>query len=116
MYRVFRFKKVPTYWPAMATIYVDYPSGDVEQYVTDNNGTRTLVSSTGNVIPANIKAGLLAATSPSSTNRFVTYQEILGITGTNADWNATSGPSQILNKPTIPSIVGFEQNFLLMGV
>jgi hypothetical protein len=106
MYRVFRFKKVPTYWPAMATIYVDYPSGDVEQYVTDNNGTRTLVSSTGNVLPVNIKNGLQAATSPSSTNRFVTYQEILGITGTNADWNATSGPSQILNKPTIPSIVG----------
>lgn len=104
MYRVFRFKKVPTYWPAASTVFVDYPTGDVEQYITDNDGTRTLVSSSGAVIPANIKAGLLAATSPSSTNRFVTYQEILGITGTNADWNATSGPSFILNKPTIPSI------------
>jgi hypothetical protein len=106
MYRVFRFKKVPTYWPASSTVFVDYPTGDVEQYITDNNGTRTLVSSSSASIPANIKAGLLAATAPSSTNRFVTYQEILGITGTNADWNATSGPSFILNKPTIPSIAG----------
>jgi hypothetical protein len=106
MYRVFRFKKVPTYWPASSTVFVDYPTGDVEQYITDNNGTRTLVSSSSASIPANIKGALLAATAPSSTNRFVTYQEILGITGTNADWNATSGPALILNKPTIPSIAG----------
>ena len=106
MYRVFRFKKVPTYWPASSTVFVDYPTGDVEQYITDNNGTRTLVSSSSASIPADIKGALLAATAPSSTNRFVTYQEILGITGTNADWNATSGPALILNKPTIPSIAG----------
>ena len=34
-----------------------------------------------------------------------------------ADWNATSGNNQILNKPTIPTVtpIGFEMNFLLMG-
>jgi len=101
MYRVIRFKKVPTYWPAMATIYVDYPSGDVEHYVTDDNGTRTLISSSSTVLPVNIKDALKAATAPSSTNRFVTYQEIQGGSAVNADWNSTSGLSEILNKPTL---------------
>lgn len=47
MYRVFRYKGYPTYWPATATIYVDLPSGAVEQYVTDNNGVQKLVSGGG---------------------------------------------------------------------
>ena len=39
-------------------------------------------------------------------NPFITAQDIPPIPGqVNADWNATSGPSEILNKPTIPAPV-----------
>lgn len=43
MYRVFRYKALPNYWPASATVYVDKSPTRVDHYVTDNNGNPTLV-------------------------------------------------------------------------
>ena len=43
MYRVYRYTEYPQYWPSEATVYVDSAPGTVEEYVTDNNGTPTLV-------------------------------------------------------------------------
>ena len=43
MYRVYRYTEYPQYWPAEATVYVDSAPGTVEEYVTDTNGTPTLV-------------------------------------------------------------------------
>ena len=45
MYRVFRYNGYPSYWPSVATVYVDLPGGTVEQYVTDIGGIAKLVGS-----------------------------------------------------------------------
>ena len=55
MYRVFRYNGYPSYWPSVATVYVDLPGGGVEQYVTDLAGVAKIVgassgSGTGNVV------------------------------------------------------------------
>jgi len=74
MYRVFRYSEVPSYWPAVATVYVDYPNGSVEEYVTDKEGTPKLVGSSG--ISKPIKDGLNAAASPSTSNPFATMADV----------------------------------------
>lgn len=77
MYRVFRYNEVPSYWPAVATVYVDYPNGSVEEYVTDKHGTPKLVGSSG--ISKPIKDGLNAANSPSTSNPFATIADVSAV-------------------------------------
>jgi hypothetical protein len=46
MYRVYRYTALPSYWPSVATVYVDQGS-TVLHYVTDVDGNPTLVSGGG---------------------------------------------------------------------
>jgi hypothetical protein len=66
MYRVYRYSKYPTYWPAESTVYVDASLGTVEEYVTDSNGTPTLV---GNYVGTVTYTNLSEFPTTGRTNR-----------------------------------------------
>jgi hypothetical protein len=72
--------------------------------------TRNVVSSTGTGFEFPLadatNAGLLSNTDKSKIDNLPTvYAPTTAEENVNADWNATSGDAQILNKPTIPTLV-----------
>ncbi len=87
MYRVFRFKTTPNYWPATATVYVDKSPTRVDQYVTDNEGNPTLVygasagtnwgNLTGNIdLQLDLKAALDAKYNASNPSGYQTAAQV----------------------------------------
>jgi len=88
MYRVFRFKTTPNYWPATATVYVDKSPTRVDQYVTDNEGNPTLVygasagtnwgNLTGNIdLQLDLKAALDAKYNASNPSGYQTAAQVI---------------------------------------
>ena len=88
------------------TAYIEILSGSTNLSYIPGASNGTVNSDTGNdaVIPLadTLNAGLFSATEKSKLASIATGAEV----NVNADWNAVSGDSQILNKPTIPSISG----------
>ena len=88
------------------TAYIEILSGSTNLSYTPGVSNGTVNSDTGNdaVIPLadTLNAGLFSATEKSKLAGIATGAEV----NVNADWNSVSGDSQILNKPTIPSISG----------
>ncbi len=67
MYRVFRYKTLPNYWPASATVYVDKSPTRVDHYVTDNQGNPTLVYG-GPGVPVTSSWGSITGTLSAQTD------------------------------------------------
>jgi hypothetical protein len=88
------------------SVYLEIASGVTNLSYTPGVSNGTINSDTGNdaTIPLAdaLNAGLFSATEKSKLAGIATGAEV----NVNADWNATTGDAQILNKPTIPSISG----------
>ena len=96
MYRVYRYTKYPQYWPSEATVYVDSAPGTVEEYVTDNNGTPTLV---GNYIGTVTYPTFASFPTVGRTNRLY----IDGFTNILYRWTGSAYVS-VGGTPTIPTL------------
>jgi hypothetical protein len=96
MYRVYRYTKYPQYWPSEATVYVDSAPGTVEEYVTDTNGTPTLV---GNYIGTVTYSTLASFPTVGRTNRLY----IDGSTNLLYRWTGSAYVS-VGGTPTIPTL------------
>jgi hypothetical protein len=96
MYRVYRYTKYPQYWPSEATVYVDSAPGTVEEYVTDTNGTPTLV---GNYIGTVTYTNLASFPTVGRTNRLY----IDGSTNLLYRWTGSAYVS-VGGTPTIPTL------------
>lgn len=90
----------------------------VDEVITINVN---IVQSSGAVTSVNGATGTVVLdaddiSDTSTTHKFTTAEELTKLAGiaagaevnVNADWNATSGDAEILNKPTIPSLTGVE--------
>jgi len=95
--------------PNLTTVNINQVSGgggggatDLGYIATPTNGTVTSSTGSGATIPLadGTNAGLLTPAEKTKLSGIATGAEV----NVNADWNATSGDAQILNKPTIPSI------------
>ena len=96
MYRVYRYTQYPQYWPSEATVYVDSAPGTVEEYVTDNNGTPTLV---GNYIGTVTYPTFASFPTVGRTNRLY----IDGSTNILYRWTGSAYVS-VGGTPTIPTL------------
>ena len=96
MYRVYRYTEYPQYWPSEATVYVDSAPGTVEEYVTDNNGTPTLV---GNYIGTVTYPTFASFPTVGRTNRLY----IDGFTNILYRWTGSAYVS-VGGTPTIPTL------------
>lgn len=85
----------------------DISSGNTNLSYEASPTQGTVISDTGNdaIIPLadNTNAGLFSSTEKNKLAGIADGAEV----NVNADWNATSGDAQILNKPTIPDVSGF---------
>lgn len=70
--------------------------------ITFKNGSTSAIDENSDVIPAATTTvnGLMSAADKVKLNGIASGAEV----NVNADWNATSGDAQILNKPTIPTL------------
>lgn len=93
------FDKFYTFMPyASGVTDLSYTPGILEGIVNSSSGTDAVIPLAGL-----INAGLFSAAEKSKLSGIQAGAQI----NVNADWNATSGDAQILNKPIIPVITGF---------
>ena len=97
--------------PNLTTVNINQVTGGGGGGATDlgytpspTNGTVTSSTGSGATIPLadGTNAGLFTPSEKTKLSGIASGAEV----NVNADWNATSGDAQILNKPTIPSISG----------
>ena len=90
------FDKFYTFMPyASGVTDLSYTPGILDGIVNSSSGTDAVIPLAGL-----INAGLFSAAEKSKLGGIQTGAQV----NVNADWDATSGDAQILNKPTIPSI------------
>jgi hypothetical protein len=85
-------------------------ASNVPRVIVDAKGRVTGASNVAIGIAAGAVSGLAAVATSGSYNDLSNKPSIPG--QVNADWNATSGASQILNKPTIPTIPTYISSFI----
>jgi hypothetical protein len=103
------YTQVDTSYIGLSAIY---SNADLFRFIAlpDSSGTIALTSQIPDISNFVIKVAGKALSSNDFTDSDST--KLLGIAAgaevnVNADWNATSGDAQILNKPTIPDVSGF---------
>ena len=101
--------------PNLTTVNINQVTGgggggatDLGYIATPTNGTVTSSTGSGATIPLadGTNAGLFTPSEKSKLSGIATGAEV----NVNADWNATSGDAQILNKPTISGSNTGDQN------